>query len=175
MLMYYTLADTSLSKLPHHINGRMLSHNRFIVASIPIRVVSSVALELKLMTRHPRAPDANHKTTVFTVSRPSSFHTLSKLIWCGSWVCNLGQSLSNHGPHVFYRRRIRRASRKGKQFNLITDEEPVYMAEIWLWPSPEDKEGQLAPTPRRCNAGCLMYRQCALEECDSDIQYQPIP
>ncbi|GFY08480.1 hypothetical protein TNCV_1358841 [Trichonephila clavipes] len=43
------------------------------------------------------------------------FHTLSKLIWCGSWGCNLGQSLSNHGPHVFYRRKIRRASRPGKK------------------------------------------------------------
>ncbi|GFU80154.1 uncharacterized protein TNCV_2911631 [Trichonephila clavipes] len=56
-------------------------------------------------------------------SRPSSFHTLPKLIWCGSWGCNLGQSLSNHGPHVFYRRTIRRASRLGKQFNLVIDEE----------------------------------------------------
>ncbi|GFX17084.1 uncharacterized protein TNCV_4266101 [Trichonephila clavipes] len=36
-------------------------------------------------------------------SRPSSFHTLPKLIWCGSCGCNLSQSLSNHGPHVFYR------------------------------------------------------------------------
>ncbi|GFS79891.1 hypothetical protein TNCV_750561 [Trichonephila clavipes] len=42
-----------------------------------------------------------------------------------------------------------------------------------MWPSPEDKEGQLAPTPRRCNAGCLKYRQCVLEECESDIQYRP--
>ena len=58
-------------------------------------------------------------------SRQSSFHTLLKLIWCGSWGCNLGQSLSNHGPHVFYRRKIRRASRPGKQFNLAIDEEPL--------------------------------------------------
>ncbi|GFX92470.1 uncharacterized protein TNCV_1707461 [Trichonephila clavipes] len=35
--------------------------------------------------------------------RPSSFPTLPKLILCGSWGCNLGQSLSNHGTHVFYR------------------------------------------------------------------------
>ncbi|GFU89016.1 hypothetical protein TNCV_2894641 [Trichonephila clavipes] len=34
-------------------------------------------------------------------SRPNSFHTLPKLIWCGSCGCNLGQFLSNHGPHVF--------------------------------------------------------------------------
>ncbi|GFU90193.1 hypothetical protein TNCV_3873971 [Trichonephila clavipes] len=27
-----------------------------------------------------------------------------------------------------------------------------------MWPSPEGKEGQLAPTPRRCSAGCLKYR-----------------
>jgi len=58
-------------------------------------------------------------------SRPSIFHTLSKLIWCGSWGCNLGQSLRNRGPHVFYRRKIRRASRPGKQFNLAIDEESL--------------------------------------------------
>ncbi|GFS70928.1 hypothetical protein TNCV_2719971 [Trichonephila clavipes] len=49
-----------------------------------------------------------------------------------------------------------------------------YPIEIWLWPSPEGKEGQLTPTPRRCSAGCLKYRQCVLEECKSDIQYRPI-
>ncbi|GFX24903.1 hypothetical protein TNCV_3451731 [Trichonephila clavipes] len=49
-----------------------------------------------------------------------------------------------------------------------------FLPEIWLWPSLEDKEGQLAPTPRRCSAGCLKYRQCVLEECESDIQYRPI-
>ena len=65
-------------------------------------------------------------------SRPSRFHTLPKLIWCGSWGCNLGQSLSNHGPHVFYRRKIRRASRPGKQFNLAIDEEPLDNAcHVW--------------------------------------------
>ncbi|GFX23281.1 hypothetical protein TNCV_4560631 [Trichonephila clavipes] len=50
-----------------------------------------------------------------------------------------------------------------------------YPVEIWLWTSAEGKEGQLAPTPWRCSAGCLKYRQCILEECESDIQYQPIP
>ncbi|GFU20284.1 hypothetical protein TNCV_4933591 [Trichonephila clavipes] len=35
------------------------------------------------------------------LSRPSSFHTLPKLIWCGSWGCNLGKSLSNHEPQCF--------------------------------------------------------------------------
>ncbi|GFW81829.1 hypothetical protein TNCV_2885031 [Trichonephila clavipes] len=48
-----------------------------------------------------------------------------------------------------------------------------YPVEIWLWPNPEGKEGQLAPTPRRCSASCLKYRQCVLEECESDIQYPP--
>ncbi|GFY12341.1 hypothetical protein TNCV_284441 [Trichonephila clavipes] len=33
-----------------------------------------------------------------------------------------------------------------------------------VWPSLEGKEGQLAPTPRRCSASCLKYRQCVLEE-----------
>ncbi|GFS66491.1 uncharacterized protein TNCV_3857131 [Trichonephila clavipes] len=56
-------------------------------------------------------------------SGPSNFPSLPKLIWCGSWACNLGQSLSNHGPHVFYRRKIRRMSRPGKQFDLVIDEE----------------------------------------------------
>ncbi|GFT39983.1 uncharacterized protein TNCV_2110861 [Trichonephila clavipes] len=55
-------------------------------------------------------------------SRPCCFHSLPKLIWCGSWGCNLGQSLSNYGPHVFYRRKIRRASWLGKKFNLVIDE-----------------------------------------------------
>ncbi|GFX30495.1 uncharacterized protein TNCV_3461461 [Trichonephila clavipes] len=82
--------------------------------------------------------------------RPISFHTLPKLIWCGSWGCNLGQWLRNHGPHVFYRQKIRRASRPGKQFNLVIDEEPLDNAcHVWssiillkygLWPSPEGKE-----------------------------------
>ncbi|GFU64548.1 hypothetical protein TNCV_304871 [Trichonephila clavipes] len=48
-----------------------------------------------------------------------------------------------------------------------------YLVEIWLWPSPEGKEGQLAQTPRTCSTGCLKYRQCVLEECESDIQYHP--
>ncbi|GFY02674.1 uncharacterized protein TNCV_3505541 [Trichonephila clavipes] len=65
-------------------------------------------------------------------NRSSSFHTLPKLIWCSSWGCNLGQSLSNHGPHVFYRRRIRRASRSRKQLNLVIDEEPLDNAcHVW--------------------------------------------
>ncbi|GFV81123.1 uncharacterized protein TNCV_2271071 [Trichonephila clavipes] len=64
--------------------------------------------------------------------RPSSFHTLPKLFWCGSCGCNLGQSLSNHGPHVFYRRKIRRASRSGKEFNLVIDEEPLDNA-CYVW------------------------------------------
>ncbi|GFW16841.1 uncharacterized protein TNCV_2759691 [Trichonephila clavipes] len=46
--------------------------------------------------------------------------------------CNLGQSLSNHGPHVFYRGKIRRASRQGKEFNLVIDEEPLDNAcHVW--------------------------------------------
>ncbi|GFW87133.1 uncharacterized protein TNCV_5124871 [Trichonephila clavipes] len=57
---------------------------------------------------------------------------LPKLILCGSWWSNLGQSLSNHGPHVFYRRKIRRANRPGKQFNLVIDEESLDNAyHVW--------------------------------------------
>ncbi|GFV54877.1 hypothetical protein TNCV_1514391 [Trichonephila clavipes] len=51
----------------------------------------------------------------------------------------------------------------------------LHCAEIWLLPSPEYKEGQQALTPRRCSAGCLKYRQCILEECESDIQHRLIP
>ncbi|GFV90169.1 uncharacterized protein TNCV_4378851 [Trichonephila clavipes] len=74
---------------------------------------------------------ANSKT--YYDLRPSSFHTLPKLDWCGSWGCNLDQSLSNHGPQVFYRRKIRKASLPGKQFNLVIDEEPLDNAcHVWL-------------------------------------------
>ncbi|GFU02612.1 uncharacterized protein TNCV_3755261 [Trichonephila clavipes] len=45
------------------------------------------------------------------------------LVW--QLVCNQGQSLSNHGPHVFYRRKIRKASQPEKQFNLGIEEEPL--------------------------------------------------
>ncbi|UYV71929.1 hypothetical protein LAZ67_9001179 [Cordylochernes scorpioides] len=57
--------------------------------------------------------------------RPSSFHTLPNLIWYDSWECNLGQSLNNNRQHVFYRRKIWRASRPWKQFNLANDEKPL--------------------------------------------------
>ncbi|GFW96177.1 uncharacterized protein TNCV_571481 [Trichonephila clavipes] len=44
----------------------------------------------------------------------------------------MGQSLSNHRPHVFYRRKIRKASRPGKKFNLVIDEEPLDNAcHVW--------------------------------------------
>ncbi|GFY12823.1 uncharacterized protein TNCV_4284811 [Trichonephila clavipes] len=100
--------------------------------------------------------------------------------------CNLGQSLSNHGPHVFYRRKIRRASRLGNQFNLVIDEEHLDNAcHVWSriillkygcgQALKVRKDNCVVPTPRRCSAGCLKYRQCVLEECESDIQYRAIP
>ncbi|GFW26703.1 uncharacterized protein TNCV_2850931 [Trichonephila clavipes] len=56
-------------------------------------------------------------------SRPSSFHTLPNF---------LGQWLSNHGPHVLYRQKIRKVSRPGKQFNLVIDEETLDNAcHVW--------------------------------------------
>ncbi|GFV35664.1 uncharacterized protein TNCV_1892741 [Trichonephila clavipes] len=65
-------------------------------------------------------------------SRPRSFHTLPKLIRCGSWRCNLGQSLNNHGPHIFYLRKIQRANLLGKQFNPVIDKEPLDNAcHVW--------------------------------------------
>ncbi|GFV72877.1 uncharacterized protein TNCV_1325881 [Trichonephila clavipes] len=66
--------------------------------------------------------------------RRSSFHTLPKLNCCVKCKlgCNLGKSLSNRGLHVFYRRKIRKSSRTGKQFNLIIDEEPLDNAcHVW--------------------------------------------
>ncbi|GFW41339.1 uncharacterized protein TNCV_1003321 [Trichonephila clavipes] len=52
------------------------------------------------------------------------------LVW--QLGCNLDESLSNHGHHVFYRRKILRASRPGKQFNLVIDEEPLDNAcHVW--------------------------------------------
>ncbi|GFU60626.1 uncharacterized protein TNCV_1730331 [Trichonephila clavipes] len=52
------------------------------------------------------------------------------LVW--QLGCNLDQSLSNHGPHVFYRQKIRRASWPVKQFNLVIDEEPLDNAcHVW--------------------------------------------
>ncbi|GFU76174.1 uncharacterized protein TNCV_1081231 [Trichonephila clavipes] len=47
-------------------------------------------------------------------------------------VRHLGQSLRNHGTHVFYRRKIRRASLPGKQFNLGIDEKPLANA-CYVW------------------------------------------
>ncbi|GFX15602.1 uncharacterized protein TNCV_2130901 [Trichonephila clavipes] len=43
----------------------------------------------------------------------------------------MGQSLSNHGPHVFYRRKIRRASWSEKQFNLVIEEPLDNACHVW--------------------------------------------
>ncbi|GFV79791.1 uncharacterized protein TNCV_1726161 [Trichonephila clavipes] len=52
------------------------------------------------------------------------------LVW--QLGCNLGQSVSNHGPHVFHRRKIRKVRRPGKQFNLVIDEEHLDNAyHVW--------------------------------------------
>ncbi|GFV85096.1 uncharacterized protein TNCV_4171491 [Trichonephila clavipes] len=106
------------------------------------------------------------------------------LIWCGSWWCNLGQSLNNHGPHVFYRRKIRRVRLPGKQFKLVIDEEPFDNAcHVWSriillkygcgQALKLSKDNCLQP-PQRCSSGCLKYRQCELEECENYIQYRAI-
>ncbi|GFW71784.1 uncharacterized protein TNCV_4658321 [Trichonephila clavipes] len=62
---------------------------------------------------------------VLGIQQIKQLPTLPKLIWCCSWGCNMGQSLSNHEPYVFYRRKIPRASRPGKQFKLVMDEETL--------------------------------------------------
>ncbi|GFX36352.1 uncharacterized protein TNCV_4932651 [Trichonephila clavipes] len=57
---------------------------------------------------------------------------VAKVDLVGQLGVYLGQSLSNHGPYVFYRRKIRRASRPGKQFNLVIDEKPLDNAcHVW--------------------------------------------
>ncbi|GFX36088.1 uncharacterized protein TNCV_4216101 [Trichonephila clavipes] len=63
--------------------------------------------------------------SVIGVQQTKQLPHVAKLIWCCSWGCNLVQSLSNHGPHVFNRLKIWRASRPVKQFNLVIDEEPL--------------------------------------------------
>ncbi|GFT98650.1 uncharacterized protein TNCV_3829421 [Trichonephila clavipes] len=69
---------------------------------------------------------------VFGIQQTKQLPHVAKLIWCGSWGCNLGQSLSSHGPHVFYRRKIWRVRRPGKQLNLVIDEEPLDIAcHVW--------------------------------------------
>ncbi|GFW74322.1 uncharacterized protein TNCV_3438751 [Trichonephila clavipes] len=77
-----------------------------------VDITRSLLLELKRQTK-----------------KPPQF---AKVDLCGSWRCNLGQSLSNYGAHVFYRRKIRRANRPGKQFNLVVNEEPLEKA-CHLW------------------------------------------
>ncbi|GFY34451.1 uncharacterized protein TNCV_2821371 [Trichonephila clavipes] len=71
----------------------------------PFKTAESVARVFAIVGDH-RCLTPRHcfKETVDVFSgyhRPISFHTLPKLIWCGNWGCNLGQSLSNHGPHIF--------------------------------------------------------------------------
>ncbi|GFX93051.1 uncharacterized protein TNCV_139951 [Trichonephila clavipes] len=66
-----------------------------------------------------------------TADQKRSFHTLPKFIWCGSWGCNPGQSMSNCGPHVFYRRKIWRASRPGKKFKLMIEELLNKECHVW--------------------------------------------
>ncbi|GFX58243.1 uncharacterized protein TNCV_4050011 [Trichonephila clavipes] len=46
--------------------------------------------------------------------------------------CNLAQLLSKHETRVFYQLKIQKASRPGKQFNLVVDEEPLDNAcNVW--------------------------------------------
>ena len=97
-------------------------------------------------------------------SRPSSFHTFPKLIWCGSWGCNLGQPCTTCFPSAKNPESdpTKEAIQSGDWRRTLGQCVPRvvahYPVEIWLWASPEGKEGQLAPTPRRCSAGCLQYR-----------------
>ncbi|GFW93184.1 uncharacterized protein TNCV_3333441 [Trichonephila clavipes] len=62
---------------------------------------------------------------VFGVQQTKQLTHVAKVDLMWQMGCNLGQSLSNHGSHVFYRRKIRRANRPGKQLNLVIDEEPL--------------------------------------------------
>ncbi|GFW28272.1 m-AAA protease-interacting protein 1, mitochondrial [Trichonephila clavipes] len=99
-----------------------------------ITVVYHIIKDFEEMRAHGRVNSETVKEDIkiCNYSRPSSFHTLPKLFWWGSWRCNLGQSLSNHRPHVFYRQKIRRASRPGKQLNLVIDEEPLdKVCHVW--------------------------------------------
>ncbi|GFV45884.1 hypothetical protein TNCV_2322432 [Trichonephila clavipes] len=70
----------------------------------------------------------SHVAKVDLVKDPES-EPARKQFNFGDWRRNFGQCVSRVATH--------------------------YPFEIWLWPSPEGKEGQLAPTPRRCSAGYL--------------------
>ncbi|GFX04633.1 uncharacterized protein TNCV_2773641 [Trichonephila clavipes] len=59
------------------------------------------------------------------VQQPKQLQHVAKVDLVWQMGCNLVQSLSNHGPHVFIGERSREASRPGKQFNLMIDEEPL--------------------------------------------------
>ncbi|GFX68949.1 hypothetical protein TNCV_683081 [Trichonephila clavipes] len=80
--------------------------------------------------------------------------------------CVLGVQQTKQLPHVDKVDLIRRASRPGRQFNLVIGEEPLDNAcHVWSriillkYGCGQGKKRQLAPTPRRCSAGCLKYRQ----------------
>ncbi|GFT03431.1 uncharacterized protein TNCV_2985921 [Trichonephila clavipes] len=69
---------------------------------------------------------------VLGVQQTKQLPHIVKVDLVGQLGYNLGESLSNHGPHVFYRRKIRRASQPGKLFNLVIDEEPLDNAcHVW--------------------------------------------
>ncbi|GFX28274.1 uncharacterized protein TNCV_1125281 [Trichonephila clavipes] len=66
---------------------------------VPARISSQSSRHCcRLPLPHASALIQRYFGCVLGYSRPNSFHTLPKLIWCGSWRCNLGQLLSNHGP-----------------------------------------------------------------------------
>ncbi|GFX48573.1 uncharacterized protein TNCV_584711 [Trichonephila clavipes] len=102
-------------------------------------------------------------------SRHSSFHTLPKLIWCGSWGCNLGQSLSNHRPYVFcrrkhLRRRIflsrNRSSLAAEQFHSDASLEAVYQRASNKLKKLTVDDGSLWD-----HNGCIRVRRYACECC----------
>ncbi|GFT91384.1 transposable element Tc3 transposase [Trichonephila clavipes] len=106
---------------------------RRVIADIRPQMLEKVIENWTSGLDYIRGSRGTHMPEIIFKIRPSSFHTLPKLIWWGSWGCNLGQSLSNHGSYVFYRRKIQRASRPEKQFNLVIDEEHLDNAcHVWL-------------------------------------------
>ncbi|GFW73229.1 hypothetical protein TNCV_2798931 [Trichonephila clavipes] len=88
-------------------------------------------------------------------------------------MCSWGTAETKQLPHVAKVDMVWQVGAQAGQYvsGVVTH----YPVEIWLWSSPEGKEGQLAPTFRRCSAGCLKYRQYVVEEYESDIQYHSVP
>ncbi|GFY21048.1 hypothetical protein TNCV_3990921 [Trichonephila clavipes] len=101
--------EAASSSVPvHDIQSVLDSMIRRISAVITARGVCFCVVPARISSqssRHCSRSPLPHASTliqrgfgcVLGVQQTKRFPTLPKLIWCGSWGCNLGQSLSIHG------------------------------------------------------------------------------